>query len=331
MSKLSVIIPSYNCKYVSKTVESVFANATGEIEAIVVLDGYKPNPLIKDHKNLTVVYKGFNSGMRSSINLGARIASGDYLMKLDDHCLCSVGFDEALIKDSQENQISIPSRYSLDVVNWKPQREPIEYEYATFPYVRLDQFRYGCGLVAKKWEGENGNDPKHRGVSEYYFREHQRKEIKIDEIMIFHGSCWFMPRKHFFDIDCLDEKLFNTLYCEPQELSYKTWLSGGRVVVNKNAWYAHMHKGPDLGDAPNIRGYRLDVNAMRETERFGTWYWMNDQWPKATKKMKWLIEKFWPIPGWPSEWEQRKVEWEQKYPLKGVENAECHSSVEEHP
>lgn len=307
--KLSIVIPSYNCQHTASTVADLFRNAKGEIEIICVLDNYWPQPMIEDHKNLIIVHKGMNTGMRDSINQGVSLATGKYIMKTDDHCSFSPGFDLALIAGSQDHQISIPSRYSLDIIGWKPIREPIEYEYATYPYVYHDRYRYGCGLVAKKWLGKNGINPENMGASEYYWKERQRKDIKIDEIMIFHGSCWFMPRDHFLSIGRLDTKLFKTLYAEPQELAYKTWLSGGRVVVNKNAWYAHMFKNADT------RGYRLDLTAMRETERFGTWYWMNDQWQGAKLPMKWLIEKFWPIPGWPSDWEKRKVEWEEKYPL----------------
>lgn len=312
--KVSVIIPSYNCKYVSRTVDDVFNKATGDIEVIVVLDGYLPNPPIQDRKNLKIIYREENLGMRNSINTGANASSGKYLLKSDDHCSFSDGFDEALVKNNEEHQVSIPSRYSLDVVNWKIQNEAISYEYMAYPYRYIDRYRYGIGLFSKKWEGVHGNDALNRGNSQYYWRENERKDIKIDEIMIFQGSCWFMPKDHFFDIGGLDEKLFSTLYQEPAELSFKTWLSGGRVVVNKNCWYAHMHKGRDFGDDPNIRGYHLNLHAMRETERFGTWYWMGDQWPKAAKKMEWLIERFWPIPGWPDDWKLQRELWNEKYP-----------------
>lgn len=316
--KLSVIIPSYNCKHVARTVENTFENATGEIEIIVVLDGYWPDPLIKAHPNLIIVHKGINTGMRSSINAGVRLATGEYLLKIDDHCAVSKGFDEELIKGTESNWISIPSRYSLDVAKWETVREPIEYEFMTYPYTYLDKYRYGCGLTSKKWLGENGINPPDMGPSEFYWKEHQRKDIKIDEIMIFLGACWFMPKQHFFNIGGLDEQMFKTLYQEPQELTFKTYLSGGKVVVNKNCWFAHMFKGKDFGEDPNIRGYRLDLTAMRETERLGTNYWMNDRWPGASRKMEWLIDHFWPIPGWPDDWREQKILWEKKYPMQGI-------------
>lgn len=316
---LSVIIPSFNCRYVNKTVEDIFNNATGEVEVIVLLDGYIPDPPIKAHENLIVVEKPTQTGMRNCINVGVKISTGKYIMKCDDHCAFSKGFDEALIKGSQEHQISIPSRYSLDVINWKVKNYPVSYEYAAYPYVYLDKHRYGIGLYSKKWEGTKGNNPINKGVEQYYWKENRNKHILIDEIMIFHGSCWFMSKDHFLSIGGLDEVLFKTLYQEPQELSFKTWLSGGRVVINKNAWYAHMHKGKDFGDDPNIRGYRLDLTAMRATERFGTTLWMNNCWKQSERPIKWLIDKFWPIPGWPIDWEIQKLIFEEKYLQKEME------------
>jgi len=313
--KLSIIVPSYNCKYASKTVDDIFKNATGNIEVVVILDGYCPDPPVEERENLVIIHSETNQGMRHSINTGVSAASGDYILKTDDHCSFSKGFDQALIENSQDHQVSIPSRRSLDVVNWQPIREPVEYSYAAYPYVYYDKYRYGIGLFSKKWEGVNGNDPINRGNEQYYWMENHKKHIKIDEIMIFPGACWFMSKNHFYSIGGLDENLFKTLYQEPQEISFKTWLSGGRVVVNKNCWYAHMHKGKDFGDDPNIRGYRLDLHGMRETERIGTYYWMNDKYPHATRSMKWLIEKFWPIPGWPEDWEEQKRLWNEKYPV----------------
>lgn len=319
MSRLSIIIPSYHCRYVSKTIEDIYQHAKEDIEVIVILDGYTPDPPIMNHKNLIIIKNEINQGMRKSINLGVKASSGEYIMKTDDHCAFSEGFDIALKQHIIEHQISIPSRYSLDVVQWKTIRESVCYEYMAYPYIYIDRHRYGIGLYSKKWLGENGNDPVNMGIEEYYKREHQRKHIMIDDIMIFLGACWFTTKEHFLSIGGLDEKLFKTMYQEPVELVLKTYLSGGSVVVNKYAWYAHMWKGKDFGDDANIRGYKLNVSAMRETERLGTTFWMNNCWSRAKKDMKWFIEHFWPIPGWSDDWFNQKIIFEEKYMKKEMQ------------
>jgi glycosyltransferase involved in cell wall biosynthesis len=308
VAKVSVIIPSINCRFASRTVADIFAKATGEIEVIIILDNYWPDPPIKEHPNLTVVYKGIRTGMRNSINIGASIATGKYLMKCDDHCIFGEGFDEILQADMNYKDLVIPSKYSLDPDKWERRRRAVEYEYMAFPYP-LD-WPSGIGLYSKKWIGEDGIGL-NSGVEQFYWKENARKDILIDEIMIFQGSFWFMERDAFFYIGGLDEKHCNEIHQEPQELTLKTWLSGGRMIVNKKTWYAHMYKNDEMG-----RGYKLNLTEMRQTERFGTWYWMNNKWPGQKRSIKWLIEKFWPIPGWPENWEELKTIFENKYPEK---------------
>jgi glycosyltransferase involved in cell wall biosynthesis len=310
MALLSVIIPSRNCKYVSKTVDDIFENATGECEVIVLLDGYWPNPPIKDYPNLTIIHKAQVTGMRNSVNLGANVAKGKYIMKCDDHCMFGKGFDEILQKDMEDNWLVNPSRYSMDVEKWVRTRGPVEYLYITYPYVKDNL--YGNGLHGKKWIGENGIG-ENMGVQQFYWKEDHRRDIPIDDMMTFQGSCWFMAREHYFRIGQLDEKWCDLMENEPQELGFKTWLSGGRCVVNKNTWYAHMHKNERELDNRG-RTWKLSWEAMRQTGRLQTWYWMNDKWPLATRKMKWFVEHFWPIPSWLENWEEDKIRYENEHP-----------------
>jgi glycosyltransferase involved in cell wall biosynthesis len=304
MAKVSVLIPSRNEPYLQKTVDDLFAKAKGEIEVIVLLDGYWPDPILKDRGSLILIHSGEPRGMRKALNGMAGVATGKYLMKTDAHCMFGEGYDEILKADCEEDWLAIPSRFSLMPEEWKirENRPAVEYDYLTFPYVKDSQF--GTGLHAKKWIGKN------TGMKEFYIKETENREKLIDDIMTWQGSCWFCHKKKFFDIDRLDTMFSFNIHQEAQELGFKFLLSGGRLIVNKKTWYAHWHKDNESRG----RGYRLSYDAMRETERMGTWYWMNDQWPKATRKMKWLIEKFWPIPGWPENWEEVKKQFETENP-----------------
>ncbi|MCK9520471.1 MAG: glycosyltransferase, partial [Dehalococcoidia bacterium] len=95
---LSVIIPSRNEQgYLEKTIESVLNAAEGEIEVIVVLDGWLPeNPIqfpVTDTKQLRWIHNPESIGQRQAINQAARQARGKYIMKLDAHCAVAPGFD----------------------------------------------------------------------------------------------------------------------------------------------------------------------------------------------------------------------------------------------
>jgi glycosyltransferase involved in cell wall biosynthesis len=306
MGKLSVIIPSRNCQFTSRTVQDIIQKATGDIEVIVMLDGYWANPPIKDAKNVTVVHLGKSKGMRENINAAVRIAKGDYIMKSDDHCMFGESFDEILQADCEENWISIPSRYSMDPIKWERTRGPVDYQYLTFPYYNDDT--YGTGFHGKKWRGELGTE------GGFWHREKERKHIKIDDIIVFQGSCWFMPKQHFYNIDCMDAKNYK-FHQESIELAFKTWLSGGRVIRNKNTWYAHMHKSKKTGG----RGYYISKKSMVDSELFSTDFWMNNRWPKQIHEFSWLVDKF-GMADWPKNWNDPKWRKEWVHPWVAKQN-----------
>jgi hypothetical protein len=32
---------------------------------------------------------------------------------------------------------------------------------------------------------------------------------------------------------------------------------------------------------------------------------MHDRWEGRKRDLKWLIQRFWPLPGWPEDWEEQ--------------------------
>lgn len=291
---LSVIIPSRNVPewpFLQKTVDDLFNNAQGEVEVIVILDGFRPNPPLKEHKNLTQIFNAEAKGMRQGINLGAEIAKGKYIMKCDDHCMFPLGYDVALAADCDENWLAVPRRYALKGPEWERGYGPIDYLYLTYPYNLDDQF--GFGFHGKKWHGERGY------TGGYYHLEGTRKHILIDDMLSFQGSCWFMHRDYFFKIGKMQEDGYYQ-HQEAQELGFKVWLSGGRCVINKKTWYAHLHKGNQHG-----RGYHLLKHQMIKSQIYSADMWLNNRWPKQTRTLKSLIESswWWPLEAWPEDWE----------------------------
>ena len=298
MDKVSIIIPARVEKYLQRTIDDIFKNATGDIEIIAVLDGWWPDPILKNDPRLIMFHWGAPHGMRASVNAAARIATGKYLLKCDAHTAFGKGFDEILKKDCEDNWISVPSKYSLEAEKWERFRGPVDYMYLTFPYVEDDQFGYG--LHGKKWKGLLGF------TGSWWDREKEKKDILIDDLMIFQGSCWFMHKTHFFNIGGEDEKLFKWGQ-EAPEIGLKTWLSGGRVVVNKKTWFAHWHK--------DERGFTASNREKRETMIRSCHYWMNNRWPGQKHDIKWFIDKFRPLENWPEYWDDQQREWELKFPL----------------
>jgi len=281
--KVSALVLSRNEVFLKETVDDLFNKATGDFEVIVVLD--EKDQYLKPRKNLIVHKKKGKPGLRSAINQAIDVASGKYVIKTDAHCMFGEGFDEILKAECEDNWVVIPRRYSLLPEEWKRNfsRPIIDYEYFPFPYRVLTSVRSGG-----KW----------------YERATDRKELMLDETMAMQGSCWFTTKKHMKNIGGykVDTSTGDEFVLESEELANKTWLSGGKCMMNKRTWYAHLHKGS------RGRGYFLSSAAMKRQRVFHIDYWMHDRWPKATRTMEWFVSQFWPIPGWDEDWQDPKYE-----------------------
>jgi hypothetical protein len=74
---LSVLIPARNEKYLENTVRDILLNAEGEIEVLVALDGWVPDPPFDVKDNRAVFYRLEKPiGQRAAINFLAKQAKG---------------------------------------------------------------------------------------------------------------------------------------------------------------------------------------------------------------------------------------------------------------
>lgn len=296
MPRVSVIIPSRNevrehapgVTVLQRTVADVYAKATGEIEVLVGFDGpaYQDFP---DYPNLRQLRRPTVGGLKSLINELVEMATGRYIFKLDAHCSVAPGFDETLAADMEPNWLVTPRFYVLDGATWQWQDERhYDYFYLVCPFTDPRGFRFKAG----------GHWPQ---------RTAERINIPLDETPQFHGSGWFVTRA--FYRDCLGgfpagDPLGHAQ--EPPNLGLRTWLGpwGGRVMVNKKVWYAHLHQDNQK------RGYHMGRVQERISYDIAAKYWMGDEWPGRRHDMRWFIERFMPMPSWPDNWRQLYDEWE---------------------
>ena len=100
---VSIIIAARNEQYLEQTIRNVLSNARGEIEILVMLDGWIPEPQIHTGDGRVIFHHFQESiGQRQCINAGAKLAKGKYVMKLDAHCAVDEGFDIKLAQDCEE-------------------------------------------------------------------------------------------------------------------------------------------------------------------------------------------------------------------------------------
>lgn len=267
---VSIIIPARNEVYLERTIRNILENAEGEIEVIVILDGYKPDPQI-DVSDDRVIFHHFEEsiGQRAAVNYGAKQAKGKYIMKLDAHCAVDKGFDIKLAKDCEYDWTVIPRMYNLDSETWKPKlHKRTDYMYFTSPQ---DEKPFRAA---------------------YYGSKQPKNNLMIDDVMCNMGPGWFMHKDRFWELGGMDEE-HGGWGQMGIEVSLKAWLSGGSLKVNKNTWFAHWFRG---GGGPGFP-YKISGREVDKARKHSKDLWLNDKWPLAKRKLQWVIDKFNP-PGW---------------------------------
>jgi len=258
--KLSVVIPDYKDPLLIKTIESLLENSElgEELEIIAVIDGYEPEFELKEDPHVRYIKLGKNRGMRGAINAGVDLARGEFFMRLDEHCCFGKGYDRILTEACQPNEIMTSRRYFLDPIRWEVMQEKgyVDYEKLSIQNVS-DTVRKFAG---KPWRE----------------RDEKRKDVMVDETQAMQGSMWIAPVKWFREIvGELDTENYGPLIQDSVEVCMKTWQAGGRLMLNKNTWFAHKHRdfprthnnGSPENPAQNEKGYKY---ALDQWEKY---YW----------------------------------------------------------
>lgn len=311
---LSVLIPARNEEWLNRTVADVLANIRGDSEVIVIADGAWPvDPLPQDAR-LSIIKTPVSIGQRAATNLGAKISQARYVMKLDAHCQVSEGFDLELAGAADlmgPDVCTIPGQYNLHAFDWVCTAGHRVYQGPT-PV-------NGCMWKPKKAKPEDPicGKPAHREViwkkreSRYttawrfdsalhfqYWGSYQEdhKPQQIHPVMSCLGACWFVDREHFLALGGLDED-HGSWGQMGTELACKYWLSGGSMVVNKNAWFAHLFRtqGGDFSFP-----YPLSGEQQEQARQRSAWLWKGNNWPLAKYDLRWLLDRFNP-PNWKKE------------------------------
>ena len=298
MSKVSILIPARGetPQNLGRTLDSIWNNATGDYEVIVGFDGSINYPLVQDQwpkMDISVVAFPRVVGIKTNINALASMATGKYLYKSDAHCAFGKGFDEILKADMQDDWIMMP-RFKILTSDWQIQKkngevEFYDYFYLCCPFTDPRGFRFKAGGHWPERTKERLN-----GHPEALLESHPH----LDETPQIHGSGWMMTRDYYFDtlhgFPNIDPHGHAQ---EPIWLALKAWLAGGKVIVNKKTWYAHMHQ------QGNKRGYHMDRAQENRSYKLAADFFVGDTWFEGKKhNLEWFVDKFMPMPTWPDDW-----------------------------
>lgn len=300
---LSIIIPSRSEMFLSKTIEDILDKIRGKTEIIVTLDGEWADPPVKDDPRVTLIHYSEPRGQRAAQNAAAKLSTAKYIAKTDAHCGFDEGCDVKLMENMKDDWTVAPVMRNLWAFDWVCPDGHKRY-----------QGRSGvcteCGKPTKrdfKWIGKNNpqsdsycfnKEPQFQYFKQYRKRPEYKKMLKetgMTESMSLQGSFFMLTREKYWELNICDED-FGSWGSQGLEVAIKTWLSGGKVMINHNTWYAHMFRtqGGDFGfPYPNRK--------VKENRALAREYFFNNKFDKAVHPLSWLIERFMPVSDWTEE------------------------------
>lgn len=312
MKDLSILIPARNEMFLAKTVENILENIEADTEIIALLDGAWTEPAIVQHERVNVIYLPQSIGQRAATNMAAKLAQGKYLAKVDAHCSFDKGFDRKMVeffKEVGDDVVAVPIMRNLWAYDWKCYHCGWKKYQGPTP-LKCEQCGKGDKIRRKMmWVGkERPQSTSYCFDAEPHFQYFEdwkhREAYKTDkatkhytETMSLQGSFFMSSKEKFWEWELSDEKLGNWGN-QGIELACAAWLSGGRVLVNHNTWYAHMFRtqGGDFGFPWENKGSDTQRTKNKVKDKFWGFKHPTQKYP-----VSWLVEKFWPVKGWTQE------------------------------
>ena len=291
---LSILIPARNEMFLARTIEDLIENKRGKTEIIAVLDGAWAEPGIEARPDVTVIYHSESIGQRAATNEAARLSRAKYVMKVDAHCAFDEGFDVKLLADMQDDWTMAPTMRNLHAFNWVCPDGHTRYQGRSGPCLED-----GCGkdtvrdvVWIAKPSPQSTSYRFDKDLHFQYFGEYKKKQKgQLVESMSLQGSFFLLTREKYWELNICDEG-HGSWGQQGTEVACKTWLSGGRGIINKNTWYAHMFRtqGGDFG-------FPYPNPGVQKARDYSKKLWLENNWPLAIHKLDWLTNKF-KAPDW---------------------------------
>ena len=298
---LSVLIPARNEIFLGRTIEDILHRSAANTEVIAVIDGCDVHGQvvpIPDDPRVTVIEYPKSIGQRAATNQAAKLSQAKYIMKCDAHCAFDKGFDQKLMDDCEHDWTVIPSMYNLHAFDWECKGGG-ERTYQGPPPETCKKCHHDIHI--RKIVGK----PRRKRYTKYWrfdedmifqywgaYKDRPEANGRIIDVMSSIGACWFMERERFWELEGLDEN-HGSWGQMGTEIACKSWLSGGRHVVNTRTWFAHMFRTQKGFKFP----YKLKGSDVQKARRYCCDLWKNNKWPLQKRPLSWLIDKFDP-PGW---------------------------------
>lgn len=306
---LSIVIPARNEIFLAKTIQDILEHAEEDIEIITVLDGAWADPMIPQYDRVNVIYHPVSIGQRAACNEAVKLSRSKYIMKCDAHCSFAQGFDRILIADMQDDWTVVPTMRNLWAFSWKCMKCGKKTYQGPTPTKcancdNTTNFTRKIKWLAKPHPQSTAycfdSEPHFQYFKEYEKRPEYKESLEktgLTETMSLQGSCFMLTREKWFELNICDES-WGSWGSQGIEISAKTWFSGGKVITNHCTHYGHMFRtqGGDFGFPYHLSGKQTEFAKKNARELI-----FKKDLPNQEHDLVWLLDKFWPVPGWTEE------------------------------
>jgi len=307
MKDISILIPARNEMFLARTIEDILAHREADIEINVALDGAWPNPAVLQDDRVNIIYMPKSIGQRAATNLACQASTAKYVMKMDAHCSVDQGFDRKMLEAYEkvsDNVTMVPIMRNLWAFDWKCMKCGKKWYQGPTPIACKEPTCDNKTRFMRKmmWIGKQRPqstaylfDPEPHFQ---YFRGFTRRPEGRGDLtpsMSLQGSAWMLTRENYWRLNVCDDATFGSWGSQGIEVACKTWLSGGQVLCNHGTWYAHEFRtqGGDFGFPYPQSGRQVRNAKLAAKDLF-----FNNKWEQQIHPLSWLVEKFWPAPGW---------------------------------
>ena len=298
MPDLSLILPARCEQFLARTVADALAHIQGDTDIYAILDGAPADPPLQNDPRVHVIYHETSIGQRAAANEAANMSTAKYLMKVDAHCAFDDGFDVKLMADMRDDWTCVPIMRNLHAFDWVCPRghrryqgpsgpckdcgEPTTMDVVWIPKTNPSSTAYCFDATPHfQYHGDYKKRPEGRG--------------DLTETMSLQGSAFMLTRERYHALDICGED-FGSWGSQGIEVACKTWLSGGRCMVNHKTWYAHLFRtqGGDFSFPYSMSGRQQQRAQAHAREMF----FFHKKWEPQVRPLYWLVKHFWPVPGW---------------------------------
>ncbi|MFA5879869.1 MAG: glycosyltransferase [Candidatus Margulisiibacteriota bacterium] len=213
--KVSIIILVYNGTQMSKdSIDSVLKRSFYPNKEVIVVDNasqpdtvrmlqeYRKNPEIK------LILNKENYGFAKGNNIGTRLASGDYIVLLNNDILATPGWIERLVYHAQKKLVGLVGPITNSIGN--EAKILIEYDHT--------------------------NTHKFEKIVKKYIARHWGESRELNNLAAF---CWICPKHVYKQIGELDERFGRGLF-EDDDYCHRVSQAGYKIVCTEDAFIHHF-------------------------------------------------------------------------------------------